>query len=233
MKRVLIGVALVASLIVAASPALAADTYHWRNSGDGLSAMWTTVPWDVEVIPPGTYSETWVDASTSIDNGMGTYDTTGNGVCLSYWKATVDQDGNWTEETYLSACGDPTVFSVDKRLGGGRLVATLPVIECTEWDKETGECIGEPTLIGTFDIDLTLAGTGPIYRNHGTSSGGTAGFYQETSHGTGTDRAAIASGTVRLDGASVIGGATATMASLWSFRNGSVSISICKPSTGC
>lgn len=233
MKRVLVGIALVASLIVSASPALAADTYHWRNSGDGMSAGWSNVPWDQEVIPPGTYFDTWVDVSTNIEGGMGTYDTMGGGICVNQWTFTIDADGNWTDESGMGTCGDPTSFTMDKRLNSARVVATLPVMECTEWDKDTGECIGEPVLLGTFAVDLTLAGNGRILREHGTSSGGTAGFYQSTYHGTGMHRTAIASGTVTFDGASVIGGATNSGADMWSMRSGGVDIMICKPSTGC
>lgn len=80
MKRVLAGLALAASLIVAASPALAADTDHWRNTGTGLFAAWSNVPYDAETIPPGTYFETYVDASSRVSGGA---DTLGNGVCVT------------------------------------------------------------------------------------------------------------------------------------------------------
>lgn len=36
-----------------------------------------------------------------------------------------------------------------------------------------------------------------------------------------------------LDGVSIIDGATMTGGSLWSFRDGSVDVMVCKPNTGC
>ena len=230
MKRVLAFLALAASLIVAASPVMAAETTHWRNSGTGLFAYFSNVPWDAETIPEGTYFETYVDASTYVSNGA---DTIGNGACVSYWSFTIDKHGNWVGGRAYGACGEATVLTLAKQLASGRVVASIPIVDCTAWNDETGECTGDWVTVGTFGVDLTLTGTGPLYRNHGTSTGGTAGFYQSSYHGSGTNRTASPAGSVTLDGSSIIDGATMTGGSLWSFREGGVDITICKPTTGC
>lgn len=230
MKRVVAVVAVLASLSLVASPVMAAETYHWQNTGRGLFAYYTNVDWGVETIPPGDYFETYVDASSHVSDGA---DTIGDGLCVDTWTFTIDESGEWIDEGGYGACGEAATLTVEKRLGSARVIGTVPVEDCTEWDDETGECIGEWGLLGTFEVDLTLTGVGPIYRHHGASSGGTAAFYQSTYHGNGTDRAADVSGTVTFEGVSVIDGATMSYGSLWSFREGGVDIMVCKPSTGC
>lgn len=233
MKRVALAcLAVAASLVVAVSPVLAADTYHWRNSGNGFMAAWSNIPWELEQIPPGTYFETSVDASTSV-SGMTVANTMGDGLCVNSWTFTVDNDGNWVDESGFGACGDATLFQVDKKLGSAHVTGSIPILDCTAWDDETGECIGEWTTLGTFAVDVTMTGTGPLYRHHGASSGGTAGLYQYTSHGNGTERSGIPSGSVTLDGASAINDATTTGGSLWSYREGGVDIMICNTHSGC
>jgi hypothetical protein len=209
---------------------MAADTYHWQNTGTGLFAYYSNIPWEAETIPPGTYFETYVDASSYVSNAA---DTIGNGVCVSYWSFTIDKHGDWVDGPSYGACGPATTLKLDKQLGTGRVVASIPIVDCTAWDKETGECVGDLIEVGTFGVNLTLTGTGPIFRNHGTSSGGTAGYYQSTYHGTGTNRSATPAGSVTLNGASIIGGATTTGGSLWSSRDGGVDITVCNPRTGC
>jgi hypothetical protein len=230
MKRVLAVLALLASLSLVASPVMAAETYHWQNSGRGLGAYFTNIDYGLETLPPGDYFETYVDASQYVSD---TADTIGDGLCVGSWSFTVDGDGNWTDESWSGACVEATTLTVDKRLGSASVAGTIPVEDCTEWDEDSGECIGDWILLGTFEVDLTLTGVGPLYRHHGAQTGGTAGLYQYTSHGNGTDRAADVAGTVTFEGASVIEEATMSGGSLWSFREGGVDIMVCKPSTGC
>jgi hypothetical protein len=129
MKGVLSCLALGASLLLAASPALAADTYHYRNSGTGLSASFSNFPWDQEQIPPGTYFETYVDASSSI---RGTDGATSD-ICVSSWTFTIDADGNWTDEDGFGYCGQASLLTLDKKLASGHVVATFPIEECLDW----------------------------------------------------------------------------------------------------
>lgn len=233
MKRVVLAcLAVAASLVVAVSPVLAADTYHWRSSGNGFMAVWSDVPGGLEQIPPGTYFETSVSASTSMSD-MSTADTMGNGLCVNHWTFTVDGDGNWVDESGFGACGDAAVFQIDKKLGSAHVTGSVAVQDCTAWDDETGECIGDWITLGMFAVDVTMTGTGPLYRQHGASSGGTAGFYQYTSHGNGSERAGIPSGSITLDGASVIDDATMSGGNLWSYKDGGVDIMICNKRTGC
>lgn len=230
MRRVVVALALLASLIIAASPTLASsETWHYRNYGKGLFAGWANIPWDAEVLPPGDYFATTIDASSVVvANG----DTAGNGVCLSHWSFTVDKRGRWVDETWFGGCGEASLLAIDRLLASGRVVADFELQDCVAWDEQTGECL-EWASFGTLAVDLTVRGDGPLYRRHGTSTGGVAGFYQYTSHGSGLDRNGIPSGSVTLDGVSLIAGATTTGGSLWSFKDGGTEIVICNQRTGC
>lgn len=89
----------------------------------------------------------------------------------------------------------------------------------------------------TISVDLSWTGTGPLFRSHGTSTGGTAGYYQYTWHGTGLDREGVPSGTITFDdgsgAVSLISGWDHSSGWLWQYRSGSVDVSICRPGTGC
>lgn len=180
---------------------------------------------------PGSYFETWVDASSFVTSEDGqTY--AGSGACASSYHFTIDADGGWTDDSYIGGCVDGATFTIDARkMTRAALVAEIPVTGCQEWDPDTGECTDE--VDGTISVDLIWAGTGPMLRNHGTSSGGTAGYYQYTSHGTGTQRQGDPSGTITFNGGSLISDATYSDGWLWQYRSGSVDVSICRPGTGC
>jgi hypothetical protein len=233
MKRCLAAIAVVASLLMTASPAAAADTYHYRMTGSSASASWTNMPAGVDQLPPGQYWQTDVFAGSQVEGAVSVQDTMGNGLCVSYWTFAIDANGEWIDGPSVSACDAEAQIVFDPRLRSDRLVGTIPIMECTAWDDMTGECVGEWVQTGTFAVDLTLTGTGPTYRTHGTSSGGTAGMSQYTSHGTSQERMAVASGTVTYNGTSITAGATAQSGTLWTSKNGYVEITICNAKTGC
>ncbi len=194
MRRFLVTASLVLALIVTAAPVTAAETFQFRGEGNWATASFNSVPFGEEQIPPGTYFFTDVWASSSIFTGEGqTYED--SGVCVFHIEVTVDADGNWLEENFLGACASGADLSFGRRLSNGSIAASLPIEDCLAPNKETGEC-DEVVSLGTITVDLTMTGVGPTYRNHGTSSGGTAGQYQYVSHGGGTSREAIPSGTL-------------------------------------
>ena len=195
MRRILAAASLLLVLVVTAAPVAAAETYTFRGEGNWANAVFTNVPFDEEQIPPGSYTYTEIYASSSITTGEGeTYED--SGVCLYHVQFTIDTDGNWTEESFVGACGSGDL-TIAKRLSGGSIVATFPLEECVLWDEETKECL-EIVSLGSIDVDVALTGTGPTYRYHGVSTGGTAGFGQYTQHGSGSSRAANVAGTVTL-----------------------------------
>ena len=223
MRRLVLLLAAVAGLSLAATPVLAATTYHYQERGSGLGAYYSNVEWDESGnLPPGPYFETYVDAASWMARGDGTW--VADYVCVSHWEFTIDSDGSWTDETGFSACGEADTFTIDRSLAAGRVVATLPLEECLAWDKKTGEC-SRWTSLGDVEVDLTVTGTGRLYRYHGTSSGGVAGLYQYTSHGNGTQRAATPGGSVTLDGTSLIEGATLSDGWLFQSKSGYMEVS--------
>ena len=198
MRRILLVASLALALMAAAAPAAAAESFHFRGQGNWANASFSNVPFSEETIPPGTYFYTDVWASSSIVTGEGqTYED--SGVCVFHSEITIDADGNWSENNFFGACGAGDL-TIARRLGGGSIVATIPVEECLAWDEATKECL-EVVSAGTIDVDLTLTGTGPTYRYHGVSSGGSAGIYQYSQHGSGTSRAANPSGTLTFTAA--------------------------------
>lgn len=229
MKRVLLSLALVGGLLASASPALGAETWHWRNSGSGAFAAWSNVAWsEDESLAPGTYFVTYVDASAFVDSGDGGW---ADGLCVETFTFTVDEQGEWLDDSWLAGCASAETLDVDRRLGSARVVGSVPIVECEAWTEE-GECDGEPTEIGRFEVDLSFTGIGPAYRYHGASSGGTAGFYQGTYRGSGQSREATVTGTLTLDGTSAIAGATNAFAMLWTSRQGAVEVYVCRPTAG-
>jgi hypothetical protein len=214
--------AVVASLLIAALPAAAATTSHYQERGSGLNAGFSNVVWDEDGnIAPGDYFETWVDASTYLSKGDGSWMY--QYVCINRYAFTIDADGNWIDDAWFGACGKATVLTLDKGLNTGRLIATFEAEDCLAWDEETWECL-ETVPLGEVAVDLTLTGTGRIERWHGTNSGGTAGSYQYTAHGNGSSRSADVSGTVTLDGASLTAGATSAYGWMFTSRNGYVDV---------
>lgn len=225
MRRIILVASLALALMASAAPAAAAESFHFRGEGNWASASFSNVPWGEETIPPGTYFYTDLWASSSIFTGNGeTYED--SGVCVFRSEITIDADGNWSENSFLGTCGVGDL-TIARRLAGGRIVATLPMEECLAWDEETKECL-EVVSTGTIDVDLVLSGTGPTYRYHGVSSGGQAGYYQYTQHGSGTSRAAVPAGTLTFtatDGSvtDLTGGAEG-FASLQQSRDGYVEV---------
>lgn len=230
MKRVLALLALAASLAVVASPVLAAETYHWRGTGNGMEATWTNVEWSEEGLAPGTYAETWLMVATEASDS---YDTFGDGLCVSYYTFTVTESGEISDDASIDACGAADVFTMQRRLGGGHVTGTIPVTSCLEWDENWEECIGGWAQTGEFQVDVNFTGEGPILRSHNVSSGGTAGYWQYTWHGSHQSRSATASGTVAYNGASIIDGAPNAYATLWTSRDASVEINVCRLTSGC
>jgi hypothetical protein len=221
MKRLLMaGIVVLASLSLAA-PVAAADTFHYRNSGSGVFAAFSQFP---EEWPPaaGTYFVTDVNASEDVEAGGETF---GPGVCVFHDAIVVDDDGNIIDETSFGACAEGADLQIDRRLEHATLSASLEVTECLAYDEETWECIEEISL-GQLDVDLEFEGVGPIERSHSTGSFGSAGLYQLTGHRGSSDRAALVSGTVELDGQSLIDGATEQDAAMFSSRGGEVEVII-------
>ncbi len=214
MRRLLVLLAVIAGLSVAATPVLAADTYHYRERGSGVSAWFSDFEWDESGnLPPGTYSEVYVDAASYVARGDGAWQS--DYACVSSWSVTVTPEGEWIDEGGFGYCGEADVLTLSKKLGGGQLTASFEVEDCLAWDEATGECL-DAVVIGTVAVDLAFSGVGALERYHGTYSGGTAGQYQYTSHGNGVQRAADVFGTVTLDGASLID--EATMSGGWLFQ---------------
>jgi hypothetical protein len=218
MRRLMLLLALIAGLSVAAAPALGATTMHYQERGSGVSAYFSDVAFDEQGnILPGRYAETWVDAATYLTRGDGTWAF--EYVCVNHSEFRITQKGEWVEDEWIGACSEAATFTVMRRLSGAAITATIPVEECLAWDDQTGECL-ETIVIGTFDVDLVLTGVGPLRYYHGTSSGGTAGEYQYTSHGSGVERTAEVSGSIALDGASLVDGATTSGAWLFQTKTG-------------
>jgi hypothetical protein len=223
MHRRFVQLALVAGLSLAvAAPASAAETYHLRASGIGLSAGFTNVP-DVgdEPLPPGAYFFTEVFAFRELAVGSEAYQS--EYACVIHESFTVDADGLWAWTSGIFACGAFDTLSVDRRLMSGRLVASIPVVDCAAWDEGTGECL-EPIELGNIDVDLTLTGTGHVQRYRSVSAGGTAGLETWVSHGTGARRDATPAGSIQFDGSSLIDGATRSAGALADASSGYVDI---------
>lgn len=207
---------------MAATTAMAAGTSHYQERGTGMDAGWTNLTWDEEGnIPAGDYFETYVSAASYVAKGDGSW--TDQYVCIDHYTFSVDAEGNWIDGDYLSACGTADTLMVNGRLAGGQVTASFEAQDCTAWDENTGECT-EWTDLGTLAVDLTLSGIGRIEQYHSTNSGGTAGLYQYTSHGTGSDRMADVVGSVTLDGASLTDGATMSYGWLFQSRSGYVDV---------
>ncbi|MCJ7709962.1 MAG: hypothetical protein MUQ32_03945 [Chloroflexi bacterium] len=222
LRRMALVLAVVASLLIAALPAAAATTSHSQERGSGLSAGFSNVVWDEDGnLAPGDYFETYVDAATYVAKTDGSWMY--QYVCIDHYEFTITRRGRWVDESWFYACGEATTLTLGKGLGSGHLLATFEAEECLAWDEATWECT-EPISLGTIDVDLTLTGTGRVERWHGTGSGGTAGSYQYTSHGSGSSRSADVSGTVTLDGASLTTDATPAYGWLFTSKNGYVDV---------
>jgi len=226
LRRWTLVLAVVASLLMSAAPtavaAAARSGYHYQERGSGLNAFFSNVAWDEEGnLLPGDYAETYVYGARYLAKGDGSW--TDQYVCVEQYTFSIDADGNWTDGSWFGACGSADTLTLDQRLNNGRLVAAFVAEECVAWDDETGDCLDWVTL-GDVAVDLTFTGTGRAEQWHGTGTGGTAGMYQYTSHGVGTDRAADVAGTVTLNGASLTEGATMTGAWMSSSKSGYVEV---------
>lgn len=203
------------------------NAYHVLNRGSGGYASFDNLVWTDEGPVPGDYFYTSIDFSSQVSRDGGqTYDS--KYACVWYEEFSIDEFGEWTGGSFLGGCAEATTISIGKGLSRGQVVAAIPVGDCLLWDEETGECLDFEEL-GVIDVAMTLTGTGPTYRYHGTSSGGTAGYYQYTFHGSGSNRAAIPSGSITFDGASLIDGATNSWAELFTTKSGYVDIWIGHP----
>jgi hypothetical protein len=221
MRRLLLLLAVIAGLAIAATPVVAATTFHTRETGAGLNAYFTNEVWDEEGnLPDGPYFSTSVYAAERVATGeFGYEDAT---VCVERNEYTID-DGNWTDESWFGACGPYDSLTIARKLASGNVTASFDAVECQEWDKTTGMCITEVNL-GTVEIDVTATASGPQVNYHGTNSGGTAGQYQSTYHGNGSSRDASVTGTVTLKGASLIAGAKQAGGEIFKTKSGDVDV---------
>ncbi len=217
-----LGAAALLSMAMAATTS--ADVYRVRATDDVVVASFSNFPdGEWESPPPGEYFFADVVAASELASGSEAYD--GNFACVSYEAFSVDETGEFWWLGGVFACGPVTTLVIDRRLQSAELVATLPVEDCAAWDEQTGECL-EPIELGAVEIDLSFDGIGRIERQHSSSAGGVAGEYSYASHGIGSVRDAIPSGTVTLDGESLIAGATTVNGALMSFSGGWVEISL-------
>lgn len=220
---ILVGVMLAA---IAASPTAAADTYHVTGSESSADAYFSNIDWetfDWDNPAPGTYFSTEIYAGESLYSDAEAY---APGACVYYDEFTIDGDGLFAGESSFGACADAATYSFDRRLSSASVEASIPVVDCAEWDEETGDCIGGLVELGTIEVDLTWTGTGQVHRSHGTDTWGNAGEFQFTSHGTSASRTATPGGTATLEGSSLIDGATFADGRLWSSRDGWVDVSV-------
>jgi len=227
MRRIIMVASLALAVVAsAAAPVAAAETYQFRAQGSWANAVFTNVVVDDNgTVMPGDYFYTELWASTTIYAGDATFQD--SGVCVFGQTFSVDADGNWIDGTFVGSCG-PANLSVARKLASGHVTASLPIEECTLWDEQTKECL-ESTVVGSIAVDVTWAGSGPLYRYHGTSTGGTAGFYQYVQHGTGTSRQATPSGeiTYTADGSATdLTGGLAGFGLLQESRDGYVDVSV-------
>ena len=200
---------------------MAATTFHTRETGAGLNAYFTNEVWDEEGnLPDGSYFSTWVYAAERVTTGEFGYEDAY--VCVEHNEFTVVGD-DWTEDSWFSACGPYDSLTIAKKLASGNVTASFDAIDCLAWDDTTGECTEEINL-GTVEIDVTATGSGPLVNYHQTGSGGTAGQYQSTYHGNGSSREASVTGTVTLDGASLIADATQTGGEIFKTKSGYVEV---------
>ena len=220
MRRLLLLLAVIAGLTIAATPLMAAPTFHTRETGTGFNAYFTNAVWDEEGLPDGSYFETQVGAAERVARGEFGYEDAV--VCVWHLEFTI-VGGNWTDESWFGACGPYDSLTITKKLASGNVTASFDALDCATWDDTTGECIEEINL-GTVVIDITATGTGPLTNYHGTGSDGTAGQYQSTYHGNGSYRAASVTGTVTLEGASLIAGATQTDGAIFKTKSGYVDV---------
>jgi len=221
MRRLLLLLAVIAGLTVAVTPVMAATTFHTREIGTGLNAYFTNAVWDQDGnLPNGSYFETQVEAAERVaTGGFGYAEAT---VCVWHNEFTI-LDGNLTDESWFGACGPYDTLTVNKKLASGNVIASFEAVECLTWDDTKGECIEEVNL-GTVAIDVTATGSGPLTNYHGTGSGGASGQYQSTYHGNGSYREANVTGTVTLDGASLIAGAPQASGTLFKTKSGYVDV---------
>lgn len=223
LKRVTVLVVAVTSLAALAGPVSGAEVYRLRATASAISVSFTNVPdGEKDTLPPGEYFITDVFGARQLAVGDGTYEY--NYVCVISARFAIDGNGDWIGEGGVFACGQAQTLTVDRRFNTGRLVATIEVNDCAAWDDLTGECL-EP-VVGTIDVDLTLTGFGKVYRSRGTSTYGTAGLFSYVYHDVSTQRAAIPSGTVTLDGAPLIDGATSVTGTLIDASGGWVEVTI-------
>jgi hypothetical protein len=220
--------ALAVSLVIGVVPVTAASTSHVRERGSTLEAYFTNEVWDVVAedttpgggLAPGDYFDTYVYGATWLEKAGGT--TSNEQICVDHYGFTIDAEGNWTDETWFSVCGDAQTLTLDRNLASGRVVGSFDATECSDWDED-GNCMASSS-IGVVSLDLTFAGTGSLERWHGTDSGGAAGGYQYTAHGTGAQRTADVTGTVALDGTSIIDGALYSDGWLSTVKSGYVDV---------
>src|SRR5215469_10997097 len=181
MRRLLLGLAVTALTVLAfAGPAGAASgqVTHFKFSGAFAEAGLVTSF-------PGGSATTFINVSQS--NQASELD-------LAQFIFTQDANGNSTGQTIISTVAESGFsFTVDQgHLAGARLSASgLPVVTCTS--DANGNVIGCSDT--TIDLNVSLAGQGPISRGVSNQHFKTAGL-SVTSHSNGTDRNAVAAGTI-------------------------------------
>ncbi len=168
-RRLVVLLALLASLLMSAAPAMAADPTHYTGEQHVGAASFWTQPDRWEDAAPGVYYASGVSAFSQVDT------TNGSAVrvdyaCAFYEQWTVLDSGSSTFDGWFEGCAPYDVLTVNPQLTEARFVAAA-IPACPAWDWETRACVGEQQ--GTFSVVMTLAGRGSLQVTASGSSYGT------------------------------------------------------------
>jgi hypothetical protein len=214
MRRLAVLLAVVASLSIAAAPAMAATTTIMSGSSLGLNAKSSDERFDGGGnLLPGTYIEAVVSGSTGV-SVVDHVSSLEDYVCAFYLQFTQYETGGGTDWAVFG-CATPDTLTINPGLLSGRLVASFPATRC---DYGTGECVAA----GTFAVDVTATGDGKVM----TSGYGGQNCHEPpvvvcTANARYHFRSADVAGSLTLNGVSVLVGGAWTSGDLNKYEGGS------------
>jgi hypothetical protein len=191
MRRLLVVLGVLLTLVVAASPAQAAgNAFHFSVRGPGAEAFWSTFPTQGAPEPGVVYTDTYLQTAAQAVREDGTR-FEDKFLFIDQFSYTVDRRGNFVfvSETFGFASGADVNLTVDaRRLTAASVTANVALTTCTE---ERGEFVCVDA--GTATVHAAWTGTGELVRVSETFRA-TSKTFTEVFRFRGTFRDATATG---------------------------------------
>jgi hypothetical protein len=198
MRHKILALVALAALLVPVLPVAAATgpggggSYHFSATGKGAEAVWSTAPFDGQLLTNVVYMDTYVFTAEQAVKQDGTV-YSDKFLFVDQVSYKLDRRGNWIliSETFGYAGAADVSLSVDRQLASASASASVALQTCTADSHGSYSCVDG----GIGSVAVSWVGQGDLIRQSGTFHYGSTGF-TENGQFRGSFRNASADGSL-------------------------------------